>query len=584
MAGAPEPRFDRIGLRIRRTLEYAFAQKRMFRDLYAGVFHIFIFGGFVVLTVRTIELVVDGLLPGFDLLPGRAGDLYTLAKDVFEVLVLVGVAMAVYRRAFARPARLDLTLDAWLVLFLIALLIAADLVAEGAKVARGARAREPLVARRRRDRAGDGRLLPARAPGALRVELVDPPPRHPLLRQLPAVLQALPHLHGGPEHLLHEARPAGPALDAGPREVRALRRVEGRGPHLEVDARRLHLHRVRALPRGLPDGADAASRSTRGSSSPPCATRSTRRRRRSSRRPRAAATGARARPPGPDRRLDLRGHDLGLHDLRVLHVGLPGLHRPGRGQDRGDAAPPRARQGRVPQGDADGVPRHGDQRQSVGDRGRLARRLGEGPAGRDDGARRRGRTSRSSSGSAAPAPTRTARRRSRARSSSCSPPPACPSRSSGPRRPATATPRGGWATSTSSRSLAQQNVETLNGYGVKRIVTNCPHCFNVIRNEYPDFGGSYEVMHGTELVAKLIAAGPPPDGERDPGVDHVPRPLLPRPLQRRVRRAAADPRGDPGARAPGAAALARARALLRRRAAAGCGWRRSSAPGSTRRG
>ncbi|HYB53165.1 MAG TPA: (Fe-S)-binding protein, partial [Thermoanaerobaculia bacterium] len=135
MAGAPEPRFDRIGLRLRRTLEYAFAQKRMFRDFYAGVFHIFIFSGFVVLTVRTIELVVEGLVPGFTLLAGAPGNVYTLAKDVFEVLVLVGVAMAVYRRAFARPARLDLTTDAWFVLFLIALLIAADLVAEGAKAA-----------------------------------------------------------------------------------------------------------------------------------------------------------------------------------------------------------------------------------------------------------------------------------------------------------------------------------------------------------------------------------------------------------------------------------------------------------------
>ena len=135
LALAPEPRFDRIGLRIRKTLEYAFLQKRMFRDFYAGTFHFLIFTGFLVLTVRTTALVVEGLVPGFALLPGRAGDVYTLAKDVFEVLVLVGVAMAVFRRAFARPRRLDLTLDAWLILFLIGLLIAADLVSEGAKVA-----------------------------------------------------------------------------------------------------------------------------------------------------------------------------------------------------------------------------------------------------------------------------------------------------------------------------------------------------------------------------------------------------------------------------------------------------------------
>ena len=135
LATAPENRFDRIGTRIRKTIEYALLQKRMFRDLYAGTFHIFLFAGFIVLLVRTVALVVEGLVPGFLLLPGRAGDVYTLAKDVFEVLVLVGVVMAVARRAIARPARLDLTNDAWLILFLIAVLIVADLVAEGAKVA-----------------------------------------------------------------------------------------------------------------------------------------------------------------------------------------------------------------------------------------------------------------------------------------------------------------------------------------------------------------------------------------------------------------------------------------------------------------
>jgi Fe-S oxidoreductase len=55
--------------------------------------------------------------------------------------------------------------------------------------------------------------------------------------------------------------------------------------------------------------------------------------------------------------------------------------------------------------------------------------------------------------------------------------------------------------------LAQQNVETLNGHGVKKIVTNCPHCYNCIKNEYPPLGGNYEVMHATELVARLIDEG-----------------------------------------------------------------------------
>ena len=55
--------------------------------------------------------------------------------------------------------------------------------------------------------------------------------------------------------------------------------------------------------------------------------------------------------------------------------------------------------------------------------------------------------------------------------------------------------------------LARQNVETLNGYKVRKIVTNCPHCMNCLKNEYGDFGGHYEVVHGSQLVSDLIRAG-----------------------------------------------------------------------------
>jgi len=55
--------------------------------------------------------------------------------------------------------------------------------------------------------------------------------------------------------------------------------------------------------------------------------------------------------------------------------------------------------------------------------------------------------------------------------------------------------------------MAKDNVETLNGYGVKKIVTSCPHCFNTFRNEYPQFGGSYEVFHHSEFLAKLVDEG-----------------------------------------------------------------------------
>jgi Fe-S oxidoreductase len=55
--------------------------------------------------------------------------------------------------------------------------------------------------------------------------------------------------------------------------------------------------------------------------------------------------------------------------------------------------------------------------------------------------------------------------------------------------------------------LAQQNVETLNDAGVKKIVASCPHCFNTLANEYPQLGGSYEVVHHTQLLAHLVEAG-----------------------------------------------------------------------------
>ena len=55
--------------------------------------------------------------------------------------------------------------------------------------------------------------------------------------------------------------------------------------------------------------------------------------------------------------------------------------------------------------------------------------------------------------------------------------------------------------------LAEQNVETLNGAGVTKIVASCAHCFNTLANEYPDYGGTYEVVHHTQLLSELIAEG-----------------------------------------------------------------------------
>lgn len=55
--------------------------------------------------------------------------------------------------------------------------------------------------------------------------------------------------------------------------------------------------------------------------------------------------------------------------------------------------------------------------------------------------------------------------------------------------------------------MAYQNIQILNGYGIKKIVTACPHCFNIFKNEYPELGGNYEVIHHATFLQQLIDEG-----------------------------------------------------------------------------
>lgn len=55
--------------------------------------------------------------------------------------------------------------------------------------------------------------------------------------------------------------------------------------------------------------------------------------------------------------------------------------------------------------------------------------------------------------------------------------------------------------------MAYQNIQVLNGYGIKKIVTACPHCFNTLKNEYPELGGNYEVIHHATFIQQLIDEG-----------------------------------------------------------------------------
>ena len=70
------------------------------------------------------------------------------------------------------------------------------------------------------------------------------------------------------------------------------------------------------------------------------------------------------------------------------------------------------------------------------------------------------------------------------------------------------------------QALAQQNVETLNRYAIKKIITQCPHCFNTLGNEYPQFGGHFKVLHHSEVIAQLVA-----DGRLRPGEARLDAPV-----------------------------------------------------------
>jgi Fe-S oxidoreductase len=77
----------------------------------------------------------------------------------------------------------------------------------------------------------------------------------------------------------------------------------------------------------------------------------------------------------------------------------------------------------------------------------------------------------------------------------------------GPREACTGDPARRMGNEYLFQAYAEQNVGTLNEAGVKKVVASCPHCFNTLRNEYPDFGGDYEVVHHSELLSELVRDG-----------------------------------------------------------------------------
>ena len=107
LKAAPDKRFNRIPERIKSVLKIWLAQWRHPRYMLAGVVHIFLFAGFLILGARSTQLVFIGFVDGFELpgLGGAFGDFYNVLKDYAATWVLVAVVIAAVRRGILKPAR-----------------------------------------------------------------------------------------------------------------------------------------------------------------------------------------------------------------------------------------------------------------------------------------------------------------------------------------------------------------------------------------------------------------------------------------------------------------------------------------------
>ena len=141
----PDNRFDHIGKRVKNIILVWLGQIRQPRYMLAGVLHICIFAGFLILSIRSTSLVVVGLSDGF-VLPGFGGplgDIYNFIKDYAATLVLIACIIAAVRRGIFKPKRYavpesygkDHTAEAVFVLGIIATLMISESLFEASQVA-----------------------------------------------------------------------------------------------------------------------------------------------------------------------------------------------------------------------------------------------------------------------------------------------------------------------------------------------------------------------------------------------------------------------------------------------------------------
>ena len=108
--GRPEDRSDHPAVRVRNLVTIGLLQTKILRDRVAGPLHAFVFWGFVVLALGSLEILLQGVMPGFgyrDFLPGPLYGLYLLSQEAFALLVLAAVAALLWRRLVTKPRRLQ---------------------------------------------------------------------------------------------------------------------------------------------------------------------------------------------------------------------------------------------------------------------------------------------------------------------------------------------------------------------------------------------------------------------------------------------------------------------------------------------
>jgi Fe-S oxidoreductase len=135
--GRDEARIDHPWRRLRDELVVYLGQRKLLKRPYyvRGLAHAFIFWGFLVITIGTVDLLLNGIF-GFHL-PGAGSALFAWTIDIFAVLVLASIAIALVRRLFFKPPRMHIALDGYIILGLIAILMVTLLIFEGAGVAAG---------------------------------------------------------------------------------------------------------------------------------------------------------------------------------------------------------------------------------------------------------------------------------------------------------------------------------------------------------------------------------------------------------------------------------------------------------------